>query len=240
MSHFLDLIGDTPLVCLADDATPKRDEALTEARKIKTVEDAFDAECAADAMRQLKDLSRGVEDARKIVKEPVLKLGRQIDGLAKDFCEPLDAEYKRIGTLLGGYQRREKEKAEAAERKAREEAERIQREAENDVLRLKRDALANAKSEEDIAAINQKADEILDKAQIAAAETLAVSGPVKPKGTAVRTMLKFEVTNIEALYASHPECVRLEPNGEVIRALIKYNRNIPGLRVWEETTASIR
>jgi hypothetical protein len=56
----------------------------------------------------------------------------------------------------------------------------------------------------------------------------------------IRDRWRFEVANIEQLFAAHPELCRIEPDGEKIRELLKTTQVVPGLRVWQEVKAGVR
>jgi len=102
-------------VALIPEAEDLKKHLLGEASGVTTVEDAFDAECAADVLRKLAKATRECESARKEVKAPVLDLGKRIDAVAKEFAGDLKEHEQRISRLLGSY--------EAEQRKLRMEAE---------------------------------------------------------------------------------------------------------------------
>ena len=64
--------------------------------------------------------------------------------------------------------------------------------------------------------------------------------PIKPEGVAVRSLWKFEVTDINALFKARPDLCVIEPHNANIRAQIPYNQSLPGLRIWQEAKASVR
>lgn len=86
------------------------------------------------------------------------------------------------------------------------------------------------------AKIEAQAVEKIVEVKQAAEATVALS---RPAGATVRETWCFEVTDIKALYAAAPYLVTLEPNGAAIRAAIKTNQNIPGLRVWKEAKSIV-
>lgn len=222
-------ISDTQLAIMPA-LEAARKAALAEAATITTVTNPFDAECATEAARGCKTLAKDVEAARKAVKQPILDLGRKIDDTAKEFVGPLTQEVNRIERAVGAYQAAEREKAEKAKRAAQEEERRIREEA------ARKAAFAES-DEEAEQALNAAADQVSTLRQ----ETAKIER--KPAGTALLMQRKWEVEDIEALFEARPELVRLEPNGDAIRALLKSSKklpSIPGLRVWEEAKTSIR
>ena len=239
MSTSLTITGlQSAEISIAAEARELRDKLLVEIREVTSVSDAFDADVAVDVMKRATQLSRGIEADRNTVKAPVLALGKKIDALAKEIVVELDAEIGRVSLVLGAYQLVEKQKAEAAERLARDEARRIQAEAEQNA----RKAAQAAPTDTEALAV---ASEIMDTAAAKIVETRkAIVSTVAPKaaGTAVREDVCFEVDDIVALYAAHPELVNLEPNGTAIRAICKANPKLqlPGLRHWTVAKTNIR
>ncbi|MFM8357981.1 MAG: hypothetical protein ACKOET_05445, partial [Verrucomicrobiota bacterium] len=63
----------------------------------------------------------------------------------------------------------------------------------------------------------------------------------KPKGLSVTPTLRFEVTDVLVLFTARPELVDLVPKTAAINAALRGgDREIPGLRVWEETRVGVR
>lgn len=218
-------LGDAQISVIPE-ANAQRDALLKEATTIKAVENAFDAECAADVLRNVKALSKSVESARKEVGKPLLEITREINGTAKSFCGPLDAEADRLSRILGAYQQAEREKAAKERRRLEEEERRIRREAEEAAAK---DFATEAETQEAV----EKAAEAVAAVRVQRQELKAS----EPEKTQLRTYWKFEVEDIDAIYKARPELCRIEPNGEAIRAFLKTTSNkhpVPGLRAWED------
>lgn len=195
---------------------------LGQARTIESVADAFDAECAADALRNVSNALKDMEATRKAVKAPVLALGKRIDDTAKEFAADLETHKTRISRLLGDY--------EAAERKKQQDAERQAREAERQRLMAAEEAAASG----DESAMEDAANDIAE------IRTQTAESSYRPSGTAVRETYQFEVTDIEALFKAAPHLCKIEPDNAAIRAAIKKNQNIAGLRIWKEAKSYTR
>lgn len=216
-----------PQIAIVPEALEARRMALDLAKSVSQVTDAGTQRQAAEALATVKGLVRQVEDARKAVKQPVLDAGRKIDGIAKDFCGDLEAEAKRLSMLVGSYQEKERAK--------REEAERAAREREAAIMADLAAKEAVAKDGEVEALRDEAVDAIVEARQEAANAYVPQSD-----GTMIRKTWKFEVTDIQSLYAAHPELCVISPNNAAIRAVIKNRQDIPGLRVWSETAAVVR
>lgn len=209
---------------LLPSAIETRDRLLKEAASISSVSDSFEADIAADTLKSITLSTRQIEQARKAVKAPVLELGKKIDACAKEFSERLKEEESRIGRLLGNYEAIERKKKQEAERKAREEEARKRAEAE-----------ARIRAGEDA----QKVEEEVTK-EIIETKVEVSTASYRPEGTSVRETWQFEVTDINALFAAHPDLVVLSPNNTAIRAIIKHKQDIPGIRCWKEAKSYIR
>lgn len=235
MSDTLEIIVSGPLprpeIELSPAAFNARSVALEASGRIKAIASASDLDQAAGSLTRIKSLTRSVEDSRKAVKAPVLEVGRRIDATAKEYLAPLEAEAKRLSTIVGAYQEAGRRKAE----KEREEAARVQAEAMAELNAKQAEALAQG----DEAAADAARAEAADK--IAAAQLAAIDaeGP-KANGIVTRTAWKFEVVDIHALHAARPELCVITPNNAAIRAVVKTGAQIPGLRVWQEAGAIVR
>jgi len=194
-------------------------EALMSSKGIKTVDDGFEATIAAEAQSALRHLIKGIEESRKDAKAPVLEIGRQIDGVAKDYIEDVKAEESRIAQLLGAFQIVERDKKIAAERQARIQEQQVMAEAAQ---------LLYADSDN---------TDLLDDAQahIATLRKEAASKHDAVAGVKVRKTIKFEVESEAKLMAARPDL--FSPNESKIRAALKLTITIPGIKAWEEIKA---
>lgn len=194
-------------------------EALMSSKGIQTVDDGFEATIAAEAQSALRHLIKGIEESRKDAKAPVLEIGRQIDGVAKDYIEDVKAEESRIAQLLGAFQIVERDKKIAAERQARIQEQKVmagaaqQIDADSDYTELMDDA----------------------QAQIATLRKEAASKHDAVAGVKVRKTIKFEVESEAKLMAARPDL--FSPNESKIRAALKLTITIPGIKAWEEIKA---
>jgi hypothetical protein len=212
----------------------RRDVAVLEARQITSIGDAFEAESAADALRAVSTIAKEIEEARKIVKDPVLALGKKIDETAKTFVADLIIEKDRLQRLLGDHQAAEQRKADKLRREAQEEADRLAREAATAARAAER-ATTDGQAEQ--------AQQAAAVAEVAAVEARVAVAEIKregPSGTVLNQPYKFEITDINALFKARPDLCVIEPNGAAIRAQIPHNQNIPGLRIWQEAKARVR
>jgi hypothetical protein len=219
-------------------AFDKRDELALTCGTVKVVANAAQAEHAAATLREVKGFTRLIEDSRKVVKEPVLTLTKKIDGLAKELTEHLETEAARVSRLLGAYQLEQARIAREAQEKAYQEEQRLIREAAAKRDEIELSSRSAAVSERRIDKLEAKTFDAIATVRAGAA-TIAAA---KPVGISTRNVVKFEVTDVHALYAARPELVKLEPNAGVINAVLRGSpkASIPGLRVWEEAAAIVR
>jgi len=195
-------------------------DAMHAARSVETVDDLFEAQFAAKAQKTLKSIINAMEESRKKAKAPMLEIGRNIDGIAKDFVADVVVEEQRIAKLLGAYQRVERDKKVAAQRQAMIEENKImieqaQKAAESGDFTQSIDDAALAK-------INQLREEVADKHDAV-------------EGVKVKTTTKFEIVDEAELLAARPDL--FSPDQSKIRQALKLTKTIPGLKTWEETKA---
>ena len=185
------LAGDGYQLTIADEAIIRKAELLKHSSEITAVISNDDSARAQYHTRHLAAMRIEVEKSRKLVKEPVNRIGKMIDAAAADFLIEITAEEGRIKQLVGRHAEevlRIKAEKEAAERAAFEAA-RAAREAAEDG---------------GIAAVIA--------AKKAAAEKLEASAEVASTKVAdgVRFAWDFEVGNIDAVYRAAPDLVSLE------------------------------
>lgn len=167
-------------------ALAERDRLLSLARKGKVVTDAASAQRATDVLKEVKAFTRSIESTRKEVKEPVLQLGKDIDGLARTLTEELEREASRISALVGEWQAEQNRIADEARRKAWEEEQRIRREAE-----------ARERAEQERLAAEQRAREeevrrVQAELEAKAARARSEAGKAKALAEAEAARLKAE------------------------------------------------
>lgn len=222
-----------PQIEMVPAAFEARRVALEAAGKIKAIASVADLDAAAAALKITKALLKSVEDSRKEVKAPVLEVGKRIDSVAREYLASLEKEASRLSTLVGSYQEAKRMEAE----RIREEEARKQREALEEMQRKQSVAMASGDTE---AADAARADAAL----AIATSQLAVEAAegAKADGITTRSGWKFEVTNIQELFAAHPGLCVIEPNNAAIRAFLKSNNGnpVPGLRIWREAAAVVR
>jgi hypothetical protein len=110
---------------IAPEAEARKAELLGIARAVQHVRDNDESAEAQYHSRSLAAMRIEVEKCRKIVKEPVNRIGKLIDQAAKDFVAEIDAEECRIKKLIGDHAAevaRLRRLKEEEERRAFEEA----------------------------------------------------------------------------------------------------------------------
>lgn len=213
--------------------------------------------CRAEVKAPVLDWGRKIDSLAKTFVESVDKEIARLRGLMNAYAveqkrkadeaeKARQAELKRIED--------EKRAAEDAERKRQAEV----AEAEASAKKAA-EAEANAFSEEDEATAKKEREESERVAaqkqaeaeterlrqvelseQQAKASVLPVAA-IKPSGLTIKEVWKFEVVNIDEVYASNPTFVRMEVNAAAVNAAIRSGaRTIPGLKIWSETETGVR
>lgn len=201
--------------------------ALSRASEIRAVTNESELTAATTVLRELKALTKGMEEGRKFAKSPVLDLGRKIDAMAADAIQDVDKAENIILGMINHHQR-------GVLDKQRKEAERIEREKQ-EAARLEAEAARLREQAEK--AKTDKQRKILDaeagKLEMKAFETsmaneltsteLVVS---KPSGLVVRTRVNFRVTNSIVFAQAYPDFWKASDNGETLK--------VDRMRVLEE------
>jgi hypothetical protein len=196
------LDGDGYQLTISDEAIQRKADLLANSATITAVGDNDESAVAQRHTRQLAAMRIEVEKSRKLVKEPVNRIGKMIDQAAADFLVEINAEEGRIKQLVGKHAEevlRIKAEKEAAERAAFEAAR----------------AAREAAEEGGIAAIVA--------AKKAAAEKLEASAEVATTKVAdgVRFAWDFEIIDINQLQTLRSDLVTVEPKRAAILATLK-------------------
>ena len=196
------LAGDGYQLTIADEAIIRKAELLAHSADITAVADNDESARAQYHIRHLAAMRIEVEKSRKLIKEPVNRIGKMIDSAAAEFMIEINAEEGRIKRLVGNH-------AEEVLR-IKAEAERAER-AAFDAARAAREAA----EEGGIAAVLA--------AKKAATEKMEASNEVAAAKVAdgVRFAWDFEIGSIEAVYRAVPDLVSLEIKRSAVLAWFK-------------------
>jgi acetolactate synthase small subunit len=185
------LAGDGYQLTISDEAIARKQSILAKSESVTSVTSNDDSASAQRHTRALAAMRIEVEKSRKLVKEPVNRIGKMIDAAAAEFMVEINAEEGRIKQLINAHAEdvmRIKAEKEAAERAAFEAAR----------------AAREAAEEGGIAAVLA--------AKKATAEKLEASSEVASTRLAdgIRFAWDFEIDDIAAVYRDAPDLVNLE------------------------------
>lgn len=213
-----------------------RNQLALRATSVHAVTCTDDNERAGEMVREIRSHIKSVELTRQALTKPLLDAQRLLKSLADDHCQPLIEEQQRIERLAVGFAQSEQRRVareEAERRAAYEKAAREQQEAEEKAAK----AAARAKTDAGL----DKALKAEEKAVVAAervAEVIAAPMPVvsRVKGQQTKKVLKWEVTDIQALVKARPDLCNIQPKPSAINAVcIPEMPDIPpGLKLWWE------
>jgi len=196
------LAGDGYQLTISAEAEQRKTELLAKAEAITIVTDNDQSEKAQFQSRSLAAMRIEVEKSRKLVKEPVNRIGKMIDNAAADFLAEIVAEENRIKKLVGDHAN------EVLRIKA--EKERIEREA-FEAARAAREAAEDGGIAAVIAAKKAAAEKLQASNEVAA--TKVSSG--------VRFAWDFEVDDINAVAKAEPLFVTMEIKRSAVLAWIR-------------------
>ncbi|MDC1268179.1 hypothetical protein N8Z76_00440 [Gammaproteobacteria bacterium] len=90
-------------ISIDPDFEVQKTNVLMSAVFVEDVTNESESKEGQQALKELKELEKQVEASRKAVKQPVLEVGRKIDGIAKAFLEDVKSEKTRLSLLCGAY-----------------------------------------------------------------------------------------------------------------------------------------
>ena len=194
------------------------------------IADDFVAGLAADFCKALKDAASALDEVRTRIKKPVLHAQRLIDGEARKLTDPVTAAVREVEARVTAYLKAKEEMARTA---ARAEAERLQAEADRLAAEaLRADGMVTAESAIAAIELGQQADALANASSLDLTRTRGLGGAL----TALKDNWVYEVVDITRV----PTAL-LQVNDAAVRALVKQGaRDIPGLRIWNDSKAMIR
>lgn len=251
------------------EAYPKRDNAVAAAAGIISIVDPVEQSAAVTALRLLKSISKEVEASRKAAKAPVLDLGKRVDGIAEQFIAPVSEQEARLTKLLNDFEVEQQRLRDEEARKAQAEADRVaaeerkkaeelraqRAEAERQLAAAREDA-ANAETKEELAASRNAVEEATRRVvdlggRIEAREDAAIVAqsfpskpepkPAAPTGFVAQKPWTFEVLDLKAFAAAHPDLVEITVRRSAVLDLIRGGcRQLAHTRIFQDTRVSVR
>jgi dTMP kinase len=136
----LAILGDGYQIQITPEAEKQKATIINAARAVVAVTDADSCDIAQSRLRSLASVRTAVESSRKIVKAPVIDLGKRIDGIAADFVAEVIAEEARLSGLVTEYAREQQRIKREAELAAEQERQRVERERHEAEMAAQREA----------------------------------------------------------------------------------------------------
>jgi hypothetical protein len=164
-TNALAILGDGYQITITPEAERQKATILTAARAVVAVTDADSCDIAQSRLRSLASVRTAVESSRKIVKAPVIDLGKRIDGIAAEFVADVIAEESRLSGLVTEYAREQQRIKREAELAAEQERQRVERErheaemaAQREAARIERERQAAERAAQDAEIARLKAE----------------------------------------------------------------------------------
>jgi len=187
---------------IAPEALVQKQQLLDAASSVVLVTSNDESADAAFHMRRLAQMRILVEKSRKEIKEPVIRIGKEIDAAAAGFLIEIDAEEGRIRSLIGNHA-----SAMLALKQEAEEKERLAFEAEKAARTLAESG--------GIAAVLDARDALQGK--LRASEEVSSTNIAQ----GVRFVWEFDVKSIDDLIKFAPSMVKIEPKRREILGWLK-------------------
>jgi len=227
-----------PPPAISEEAEVYRNQLALDAREITQITTPAANLKARNISVELRSHLKAVEAERIRLTKPLLDGQRLLKALSDDYTEPLRSELARIERLASDYLQAEQRRVERE--KAAQDAELSRLMQERLALEARAaKAASELSTEADLAQaleIEAKAKEAALAVQTAVAEPLARVD--KARGQSFRTVLCYEITDLEALRKAKPDCVKLVPCAAMINELCVPEMPTPGLCCWWESRAT--
>ena len=153
MSTALAILGDGYQIAITPAAEEQKRTIVEAARAVVAVTDLPTCDLAQSRLKSLATIRMSVESSRKLVKAPVIDLGKRIDGIAADFVAEVIAEESRLSGLVAEFAREQQRIQREREMEAERERQRVEREhheaemaAQREAARIERERQAAEKA----------------------------------------------------------------------------------------------
>lgn len=194
-------------------------ELVAEASLIpKDITNEVQATMANELHASMQETRRVIEKTRKTLKEPYIKMSRQIDEAAESATKDLVPEEQRLSRALGDYY---------ALIEAKKRAQAKLESAETEVDKMRAGLLVNAATLTEFDELGQQFSE----------ENRAKQGEIVKTDTKPSPSIKKDydivVTDIWLLAKAHPACVKIEPRIGEIKELVRNGVKVAGINATE-------
>lgn len=221
-------------IVISQSITDERDDTLFEASMIRKVTTDAEYQSACGVLQALKRLEKQKDEAQETVGKPFFKKWKAIIKAADDWWTEAKQAEVSLKSMVGEYDRAQREKAQEAERQRQAEASRIEQE------RLKKlQESRQAKTDEGATQAAKQAEHLYAEKQLVLAAAPVVTPP-KASGVSSSPDIAFQITDIHALYKSAPSVVDLVPKARELKALLKSGLRPEGVRVHEVVNTRVR
>jgi dTMP kinase len=139
-TNALAILGDGYQIEITPAAAEQKRVIVEASRAVVAVTDLPSCDIAQARLKALGTIRTSVEASRKIVKAPVIDLGKRIDSIASDFVAEVIAEESRLSGLVAEYAREQQRIRREAELAAERERQRIERERHEAEMAAQREA----------------------------------------------------------------------------------------------------
>jgi len=241
---------DTGSITIRPEIVQARNELLATIQSLPPINSDEACSSALNVVRKAKAMVSQTEKDRTTLKAPFLEVGRKLDAVAREFSDELKEACRAVETKIGAYNLRQQQLREEEQRKQREELARLEeqrlaaeREAEEAARKVAEADAPEARKEalkEQLAA-EERADET-QSAQVSTIQQMADIPRSTVSGGAQRFKVEVDVTDIKALYAAFPHCVKMTPVLGVIKSIAETNpdKEIPGVKITKTPIFTVR
>jgi len=195
-----------------------------------SIQSDYDVAMATELLTQVKGRSKAIENLRVLIVQPLNDQVKKINNMFKSQIEPLDrieADVKRAIVVYRSMQ----------EAILKNEQDRLEKERRDEMERLERERIAAAEANaplEEIQAIEAKQEDVALKP--VTIEPMHTSVRSTSGSMSAKKIWKFELTDGEQV----PREYMMVNETAIRRAILDGVREIPGVRIYQEESISIR
>lgn len=216
----------TRSICVSDAILEEKAGLILRATSLPEITDDESMKKNVDFAKDLTAHLAALEASRVEVGKPFHEVWKTVNEIAKGHADGLLRVQEAVGRSLGAYE---------TKRRLAVEAEQLRLQQEAAALELKRrqeqETAANGSDEAELDLLDKEAEIDAKQRELGqqALQVHTAAAVAKPTGARLTKDWDLKVTDIGALYAKHPQCVKMEIRPGAIKDLLKAGIEVPGI-----------
>lgn len=220
------------------DTEEARNSLALSALKVTAITTPEQNQSARDVAVKIREFMRDAEALRTQLTRPLLSAQKGLKAIVDQHLAPLEIELIRLERLAADWLAQEKRRVDRERQEQDDRLAKLMQERLDAEARAAK-AASDVQTEADLAvAIENEALARHAAAMVQQQVAEPLAKVERARGQSSRQVLRWECTDIVALYNARPDLVKLTPSASLIQELCVPECPVPGLKMWWENKAT--